>query len=106
MFQELDETLQQGFREFLLARCGGWRGAGCSRLSWLLAPQGSVHLQRARASAVVALSSADRHSMRPARRRRRGVNEDLGEYLRHLMFDKEQTEYMGWLQRVHEFVAK
>jgi hypothetical protein len=36
----------------------------------------------------------------------RGINEDLGEYLRHLMFDKEQQEYMGWLQRVQEFVAQ
>lgn len=36
----------------------------------------------------------------------RGVNEDLGEYLRHLMYDKEQTEYMGWLARVGAFVGK
>ncbi len=28
-----------------------------------------------------------------------------GEYLRHLVFDKEVREYMDWLQRVHDFVA-
>jgi hypothetical protein len=29
-----------------------------------------------------------------------------GEYLRHLVHDKEQREYMGWLKRVQEFVSK
>eukprot|EP00878_Enallax_costatus_P000814 GHUV01000939.1.p1 GENE.GHUV01000939.1~~GHUV01000939.1.p1 ORF type:complete len:252 (+),score=58.73 GHUV01000939.1:177-932(+) len=35
----------------------------------------------------------------------RGINEDLGEFLRHLMFDKEQQEYMHWLDTVKDFVA-
>lgn len=35
-----------------------------------------------------------------------GVNEDLGEYLRHLVYDKEQKEYIAWLARVGDFVAK
>ncbi|KAG1672917.1 hypothetical protein FOA52_012362 [Chlamydomonas sp. UWO 241] len=34
----------------------------------------------------------------------RGVTEELGEYLRHLIFDKEQREYMAWLSKVHAFV--
>ncbi|KAJ9527709.1 hypothetical protein QJQ45_025986 [Haematococcus lacustris] len=36
----------------------------------------------------------------------RGISIDLGEYLRHLVYDKEQREYMAWLNRVAEFVAK
>lgn len=35
----------------------------------------------------------------------RGINEDLGEYLRHLMFDKEQEEYLHWLEGVKGFVG-
>jgi hypothetical protein len=35
----------------------------------------------------------------------RGINEDLGEYLRHLMFDKEQEEYVHWLEGVKTFVG-
>lgn len=35
----------------------------------------------------------------------RGVNEDLGEYLRHLMYDKEQEEYVHWLEGVKGFVG-
>eukprot|EP00195_Chlamydomonas_chlamydogama_P016390 CAMPEP_0202900338 /NCGR_PEP_ID=MMETSP1392-20130828/11160_1 /ASSEMBLY_ACC=CAM_ASM_000868 /TAXON_ID=225041 /ORGANISM="Chlamydomonas chlamydogama, Strain SAG 11-48b" /LENGTH=242 /DNA_ID=CAMNT_0049586709 /DNA_START=81 /DNA_END=809 /DNA_ORIENTATION=+ len=34
----------------------------------------------------------------------RGITEDLGEYLRHLIYDKEQKEYVGWLQKVRDFV--
>lgn len=34
----------------------------------------------------------------------RGINSELGEYLRHLIFDKEQREYMLWLKKVKEFV--
>lgn len=36
----------------------------------------------------------------------RGINDELGEYLRFLVFDKEQTEYVGWLERVKNFVRK
>jgi hypothetical protein len=32
------------------------------------------------------------------------IQEELGEYLRHLIYDKEQREYMGWLKKVHAFV--
>lgn len=35
----------------------------------------------------------------------RGIDEDLGEYLRQLMHDKEQEEYMRWLSAVRAFVA-
>jgi hypothetical protein len=35
----------------------------------------------------------------------RGINEDFGEFLRHLLYDKEQREYMNWLKKVHDFVA-
>lgn len=35
----------------------------------------------------------------------RGITEELGEYLRHLVYDKEQREYMQWLKKVHSFVA-
>eukprot|EP00879_Flechtneria_rotunda_P002466 GHRR01002663.1.p1 GENE.GHRR01002663.1~~GHRR01002663.1.p1 ORF type:complete len:254 (+),score=64.25 GHRR01002663.1:101-862(+) len=35
----------------------------------------------------------------------RGINEDMGEYLRHLMYDKEQQEYMRWLESVKGFVG-
>jgi hypothetical protein len=35
----------------------------------------------------------------------RGINEDLGEFLRHLMYDKEQQEYMHWLNSVKDFVG-
>jgi hypothetical protein len=34
----------------------------------------------------------------------RGVTEQLGEYLRHLIYDKEQREYMAWLKKVRDFV--
>ena len=36
----------------------------------------------------------------------RGVNEDVGEYLRHLIYDKEQRSYLMWLKRVKAFVSK
>ncbi|GAB4813132.1 hypothetical protein N2152v2_000178 [Parachlorella kessleri] len=36
----------------------------------------------------------------------RGINEDLGAFLLQLMHDKEQREYMHWLQNVHTFVNK
>eukprot|EP00882_Tetradesmus_deserticola_P004192 GHRQ01004428.1.p1 GENE.GHRQ01004428.1~~GHRQ01004428.1.p1 ORF type:complete len:251 (+),score=112.49 GHRQ01004428.1:159-911(+) len=35
----------------------------------------------------------------------RGINEDMGEYLRHLMFDREQEEYVHWLEGVKSFVG-
>lgn len=35
----------------------------------------------------------------------RGIDEDLGEYLRHAVYDKEQKEYIGWLDRVGKFVG-
>eukprot|EP00899_Mesostigma_viride_P007079 jgi/Mesvir1/16372/Mv18119-RA.1 len=34
----------------------------------------------------------------------RGINEELGRYIMDAREDKEQTEYMGWLKRVHAFV--
>lgn len=34
----------------------------------------------------------------------RGVTAELGEYLRHLLYDKEENEYIGWLQNVQKFV--
>ena len=34
----------------------------------------------------------------------RGVTPELGEYLMRLSEDKEQREYMGWLQRVAEVI--
>jgi hypothetical protein len=34
----------------------------------------------------------------------RGVDEDLGEYLRWLLVDKEQREYTAWLEGVKRFV--
>lgn len=36
----------------------------------------------------------------------RGVTADLGEYLRFLIYDKEQREYAAWLKNVHDFVSK
>lgn len=36
----------------------------------------------------------------------RGISPELGEYLRHLVYDKEVREYQDWLQRVHDFVSK
>jgi len=35
----------------------------------------------------------------------RGISEEVGEYLRHLIYDKEQQEYMGWLEKVEKFVT-
>jgi len=35
----------------------------------------------------------------------RGVDEDLGEYLRWLLVDKEQREYTAWLEGVRGFVS-
>lgn len=35
----------------------------------------------------------------------RGVNADLGAYLLRLVHDKEQREYMHWLEKVRDFVA-
>lgn len=36
----------------------------------------------------------------------RGVNIDLADYLIRMMNDKLAVEYMGWLQRVRDFVAR
>uniref|UniRef100_A0A7S0YAP8 Mitochondrial glycoprotein n=1 Tax=Polytomella parva TaxID=51329 RepID=A0A7S0YAP8_9CHLO len=36
----------------------------------------------------------------------RGINADLGEYLRFLVYDKEQKEYIYWLKNVETFVDK
>jgi hypothetical protein len=33
----------------------------------------------------------------------RGITPELGEYLRFLIYDKEQREYLGWLQKVENF---
>lgn len=35
----------------------------------------------------------------------RGITEDIGQYLKHLLYDKEQTEYMAWLDKVRKFVS-
>lgn len=35
----------------------------------------------------------------------RGINEELGEYLRHLVYDKEQIEYARWLKNVQAFAG-
>ncbi|KAI8475442.1 MAG: mitochondrial glycoprotein [Monoraphidium minutum] len=35
----------------------------------------------------------------------RGVDEELGEWLRHALYDKEQREYITWLQRVGGFLG-
>eukprot|EP00197_Chlamydomonas_leiostraca_P009686 CAMPEP_0202866046 /NCGR_PEP_ID=MMETSP1391-20130828/7104_1 /ASSEMBLY_ACC=CAM_ASM_000867 /TAXON_ID=1034604 /ORGANISM="Chlamydomonas leiostraca, Strain SAG 11-49" /LENGTH=244 /DNA_ID=CAMNT_0049545955 /DNA_START=16 /DNA_END=750 /DNA_ORIENTATION=+ len=35
----------------------------------------------------------------------RGVTPELGEFLRHLVYDKEQREYTSWLGRVADFVS-
>lgn len=35
----------------------------------------------------------------------RGITEDLGEYLRHLLYDKELLEYRHWLEGVQGFVG-
>lgn len=35
----------------------------------------------------------------------RGITAELGEYLRFLIFDKEQQEYMAWLNTVRGFVS-
>ncbi|GLC69679.1 hypothetical protein PLESTF_000863800 [Pleodorina starrii] len=36
----------------------------------------------------------------------RGVTSELGEYLRFLIYDKEQREYQSWLDSVEKFVSK
>lgn len=36
----------------------------------------------------------------------RGINAPMGDYLLQLAHDKEQREYMSWLQKVKTFVAK
>lgn len=38
--------------------------------------------------------------------RERGVDEKLGEYLMAAINDKEQREYVSWMQRVQEFVKQ
>ncbi len=35
----------------------------------------------------------------------RGVTEELGSYLFTLLYDKEQREYMRWLERLRKFVT-
>lgn len=35
----------------------------------------------------------------------RGVNAQVGQYLCQLVYDKEQDEYVRWMQRVHSFVS-
>ena len=36
----------------------------------------------------------------------RGVTPDLGAYLLRLVHDKEQREYMYWLEQVRDFLGK
>lgn len=36
----------------------------------------------------------------------RGIDQDLGGYLLRLVHDKEQREYMYWLERVQDFTGK
>ncbi|KAF5825596.1 mitochondrial glycoprotein [Dunaliella salina] len=36
----------------------------------------------------------------------RGITPALGEYLRHLIHDKEEREYIAWLDNVKKFVEK
>lgn len=36
----------------------------------------------------------------------RGIDEQLGEYLRHLIYDKEQQEYTNWLNKFQQFLKK
>uniref|UniRef100_A0A7S3RAG5 Mitochondrial glycoprotein n=1 Tax=Dunaliella tertiolecta TaxID=3047 RepID=A0A7S3RAG5_DUNTE len=36
----------------------------------------------------------------------RGITPALGEYLRHLVHDKEEREYIAWLDNVQKFVGK
>jgi hypothetical protein len=36
--------------------------------------------------------------------RERGIDEHLGEWLRHALYDKEEREYTAWLERVAAFV--
>lgn len=38
--------------------------------------------------------------------RERGVDEKLGEYLMAAINDKEQREYVAWMQRVQDFVKQ
>ena len=36
----------------------------------------------------------------------RGITAELGEYLRFLIYDKEQREYQAWLESAEAFVSK
>lgn len=36
----------------------------------------------------------------------RGITPELGEYLRHVIYDKEEREYSSWLENVAKFVGK
>ncbi len=84
VFAELDETLQQEFATYLADRCArvtGQRGQGTG-------PRPLI------AHVLILL----KHNPR------RGVTDELGEYLRHLIYDREQREYVSWLAKVKDFV--
>jgi hypothetical protein len=68
-----------------------------------LACMPTTHDQIWRYSDLEVRSGALSLRLHPARRFAR-LQEELGEYLRHLVFDKEQREYMAWLRKVHAFV--
>lgn len=113
VFAELDAELQGGFRDYLAVRrhdsgrAAGGRGGGAGRACSLLQRRAPAQPCQARIARAAPLDARCCFSAVPSPcwLQERGINEDLGEFLRHLMYDKEQTEYTAWLEGVRSFVS-
>lgn len=130
MFDELDENLQKEFRGYLESRgvtpelgefrergrgacvCGcdvhalqsytGLQGVlqdGRRKRAWGCQSVGlHGHIPGPASSQAPGLLICNMLTLRPP-------HHTAGEYLRHLVYDKEQREYMAWLKRAQDFVS-
>jgi complement component 1 Q subcomponent-binding protein len=94
VFAELDEVLQQELRAYLQERGITVRLRAAGHANWRIGLEALHTLLLS----VASLRLTPRLSPCTA------LQEELGEYLRHLIYDKEQREYMAWLKKVHAFV--
>lgn len=70
-----------------------------------LEPAGGADSETAYTGPVFGELDADLQDAFRSFLRQRGVDEDLCEWLRHAVYDKEVVEYKSWLRRVKDFVS-
>jgi hypothetical protein len=104
VFDELDETLQQAFVDYLDER-GGRLLAG---RVWVLFWGGAPSSRRCRQVFVDCLDERGPpiHASCPHAHSPLGITPEFGSYLVELVADKLEVEYMNWLGRVRTFLEK